>query len=208
MPEANDTTQQLMMDVDLLEATKLGNVSSLKNRVNITSGTPSRIKKLIYMEVLGLSWLQVIVLDMHTDVKGYSLLSLPQIRDEFWELYKCYFHQKVVEGDLRICLYGPIPIIYKGKKNIIDFTSSWGDCILLGKDGLEKCAPTRVNDQYLTNVLLKINAKLGGLNSKLSIEASPSIPLVSKDPTIILGMDVSHGSPGQSDRCSIYYCGG
>lgn len=64
-------------------------------------------------------------------------------------------------------------------------------------------APTRVNDQYLTNVLLKINAKLGGLNSKLSIEASPSIPLVSKVPTIILGMDVSHGSPGQSDVPSI-----
>ncbi|KAK1379525.1 P-loop containing nucleoside triphosphate hydrolase, Protein Cms1 [Heracleum sosnowskyi] len=95
-------------------------VSSLKNRVNIASGTPSRIKKLIDMEVLGLSRLQVIVLDMHTDVKGYSLLSLPQIRDEFWELYKCYFHQRVVDGDLRICLYGPIPVIYKGKKNIID----------------------------------------------------------------------------------------
>ncbi|KAL1817283.1 hypothetical protein DCAR_0521706 [Daucus carota subsp. sativus] len=64
-------------------------------------------------------------------------------------------------------------------------------------------APTRVNDQYLTNVLLKINAKLGGLNSKLCIENSPSIPLVSKVPTIILGMDVSHGSPGQSDVPSI-----
>ncbi|XP_021902597.1 protein argonaute 4-like isoform X2 [Carica papaya] len=64
-------------------------------------------------------------------------------------------------------------------------------------------APTRVNDQYLTNVLLKINAKLGGLNSILAIEHSPAIPIVSKAPTIILGMDVSHGSPGQSDVPSI-----
>ncbi|XP_037412673.1 protein argonaute 4A isoform X1 [Triticum dicoccoides] len=64
-------------------------------------------------------------------------------------------------------------------------------------------APTRVNDQYLTNVLLKINAKLGGMNSLLQIEMSPSIPLVSKVPTLILGMDVSHGSPGQSDIPSI-----
>ncbi|KVH87597.1 Argonaute/Dicer protein, PAZ [Cynara cardunculus var. scolymus] len=64
-------------------------------------------------------------------------------------------------------------------------------------------APMRVNDQYLTNVLLKINAKLGGLNSMLAVEHSPSIPLVSKAPTIILGMDVSHGSPGQSDIPSI-----
>ncbi|KAG7947378.1 hypothetical protein I3843_14G091600 [Carya illinoinensis] len=64
-------------------------------------------------------------------------------------------------------------------------------------------APTRVNDQYLTNVLLKINAKLGGLNSVLAVEHSPSIPMVSKAPTIIVGMDVSHGSPGQSDVPSI-----
>ncbi|CAM8969562.1 hypothetical protein QQ045_003373 [Rhodiola kirilowii] len=64
-------------------------------------------------------------------------------------------------------------------------------------------SPMRVNDQYLTNILLKINAKLGGLNSMLCIEHSPSIPLVSKIPTLILGMDVSHGSPGQSDIPSI-----
>ncbi|KAJ8420125.1 hypothetical protein Cgig2_009190 [Carnegiea gigantea] len=39
---------------------------------------------------------------------------------------------------------------------------------------------------------------LGGLNSPLAVEQNPSIPLVSKVPTIILGMDVSHGSPGHS----------
>lgn len=61
----------------------------------------------------------------------------------------------------------------------------------------------KVNDQYLTNVLLKINAKLGGLNSKLSIEHSLSIPFVSKVPTLILGMDVSHGSPGQFNVPSV-----
>ncbi|XP_073040534.1 protein argonaute 4-like [Primulina eburnea] len=64
-------------------------------------------------------------------------------------------------------------------------------------------SPTRVNDQYLTNVMLKINAKLGGLNSMLAGEQSSTIPLVSKVPTLILGMDVSHGSPGQSDVPSI-----
>ena len=45
--------------------------------------------------------------------------------------------------------------------------------------------------------------QLGWLNSMLAIEHSPSIPVVSKAPTIILGMDVSHGSPGQSDVSSI-----
>ncbi|CAL5096638.1 unnamed protein product [Urochloa decumbens] len=64
-------------------------------------------------------------------------------------------------------------------------------------------APMRVNDPYLLNLLMKINAKLGGLNSLLQIETSLAIPHVSKVPTIILGMDVSHGHPGQSDRPSI-----
>ncbi|KAL6850464.1 hypothetical protein ACP4OV_021091 [Aristida adscensionis] len=54
---------------------------------------------------------------------------------------------------------------------------------------------TKPNDQYLTNVLLKINAKLGGLNSLLQIERNHAIPLVSKVPTIIFGMDVSHRGP-------------
>ncbi|KAL6626385.1 hypothetical protein ACP70R_030111 [Stipagrostis hirtigluma subsp. patula] len=63
--------------------------------------------------------------------------------------------------------------------------------------------PQTIKDQYLTNALLKINAKLGGLNSLLQMEASRSIPLVLRAPTIIFGMDVSHGSPGQSDVPSI-----
>ncbi|KAJ7964879.1 Protein argonaute like [Quillaja saponaria] len=84
-------------------------------------------------------------------------------------------------------LYGP----WK-RKNLADFGI------------VTQCmAPTRVNDQYLTNLLLKINAKLGGLNSLLAVEQIPAIPLVSKVPTLILGMDVSHGSPGHSDIPSI-----
>lgn len=43
----------------------------------------SRIKKLIDIEALGLSRLSVIVLDMHTDVKGYSLFTLPQVRSDY-----------------------------------------------------------------------------------------------------------------------------
>ncbi|CAO2813123.1 unnamed protein product [Amaranthus hypochondriacus] len=64
-------------------------------------------------------------------------------------------------------------------------------------------SPLKLNDQYLTNVLLKINAKLGGLNSVLSIEHARNIPFVSEAPTLIIGMDVSHGSPGRADVPSI-----
>ncbi|XP_050373793.1 protein CMS1 [Argentina anserina] len=92
-------------------------VSLLKDRVNIASGTPNRIKKLIDTEALGLSRLSVIVLDVHPDVKGYSLLTLPQVRDEFWDLYKTYFHQRL-QGSLRLSLYGPLVSDneFKGKK--------------------------------------------------------------------------------------------
>ncbi|KAF3457384.1 hypothetical protein FNV43_RR02041 [Rhamnella rubrinervis] len=90
----------------------------LKGRVNIASGTPSRIKKLIDIEALGLSRLAIIVLDIQPDVKGYSLFTLPQVRDEFWDLYKNYFHQRLLQGALRLCLYGPLPngTGSKGKK--------------------------------------------------------------------------------------------
>ncbi|GKB88813.1 PAZ domain-containing protein [Tanacetum coccineum] len=47
---------------------------------------------------------------------------------------------------------------------------------------------------------------MGGINSLLSVEYLHSIPLVSRTPTIIFGMDVSHGSPGRSDVPSIAAC--
>ncbi|XP_057740880.1 protein argonaute 16 [Arachis stenosperma] len=63
--------------------------------------------------------------------------------------------------------------------------------------------PLKITDQYLTNVLLKINSKLGGVNSLLAIEHSGHLPLIKDTPTMILGMDVSHGPPGQSNLPSI-----
>ncbi|KAF2292335.1 hypothetical protein GH714_020184 [Hevea brasiliensis] len=63
--------------------------------------------------------------------------------------------------------------------------------------------PSTINDQYLSNVLLKINSKLGGINSLLAIEDSIQIPLIKDTPTMILGMGVSLGSPGPSDKPSL-----
>ncbi|TKY66352.1 argonaute 16 [Spatholobus suberectus] len=64
-------------------------------------------------------------------------------------------------------------------------------------------SPLKITDQYLTNVLLKINSKLGGINSLLAIEHSGHLPLIKDTPTMILGMDVSHSSLGRSDIPSI-----
>ncbi|MQM11494.1 hypothetical protein Taro_044404 [Colocasia esculenta] len=79
-----------------------------------------RIKKLIDMEALGLSRLSVIVLDMHKDAKGFSLFTLPQVRNEFWDLYKSHIHQRLVQGDLRICFYGPTSISESEKTQASD----------------------------------------------------------------------------------------
>ncbi|CEP19097.1 hypothetical protein [Parasitella parasitica] len=56
------------------------------------------------------------------------------------------------------------------------------------------------NNQYLANVTLKINIKLGGTNYRLM----PSeIPFISKTPTIIFGADVNHPAPGAENSPSI-----
>ncbi|XP_006652187.1 uncharacterized protein LOC102703768 [Oryza brachyantha] len=83
-------------------------VALLKTRVNIACGTPSRIKKLIDMEALSLSRLKLVVLDMQRDAKSFTLFTLPQVSNEFWDLYKGYLDQKVKGGDARLCFYGAV----------------------------------------------------------------------------------------------------
>ncbi|PNY07817.1 protein argonaute 4-like [Trifolium pratense] len=88
-----------------------------------------------------------------------------------------------------------------------DIYGPWKKACLSDHGIFTQClAPRRkrdANKHYLANVLLKINVKLGGMNSLLAKELSKDIPIVSKTPTLILGMDVSHGSPGQTDIPSI-----
>ncbi|KAL0751276.1 hypothetical protein Bca101_033279 [Brassica carinata] len=58
---------------------------------------------------------------------------------------------------------------------------------------------------YITQqcVSVGILPLLGGINSLLGVECSSSIPLINKIPTLIMGMDVSHGSPGRADVPSV-----
>lgn len=57
----------------------------------------------------------------------------------------------------------------------------------------------RPNKQYCANVILKINAKLGGINSTLGNQ----LPYVSDVPTIVFGADVTHPGPGSSSMRSV-----
>ncbi|KAK9289497.1 hypothetical protein L1049_007652 [Liquidambar formosana] len=85
-----------------------------------------------------------------------------------------------------------------------DLYGSWKRKTLIDLGISNQClVPIRGNKHYLTNLILKINVKLGGLNFLLAAEHSQKIPLVSKIPTIVFGMDVSHHSPHQFDVPSI-----
>ncbi|XP_027072355.1 protein argonaute PNH1 [Coffea arabica] len=61
----------------------------------------------------------------------------------------------------------------------------------------------KVNKQYLSNVALKINVKMGGRNTVLLDALRWKIPLVSDIPTIIFGADVTHPECGEEYSPSI-----
>ncbi|XP_026418566.1 protein argonaute 1B-like isoform X3 [Papaver somniferum] len=60
-----------------------------------------------------------------------------------------------------------------------------------------------MSKQYLANVALKINVKVGGRNTVLVDAFSRRIPLVSDRPTIIFGADVTHPHPGEDSSPSV-----
>ncbi|KAI0273257.1 ribonuclease H-like domain-containing protein [Russula aff. rugulosa BPL654] len=57
---------------------------------------------------------------------------------------------------------------------------------------LEKALNQAKQDQYLSNVALKVNTKLGGINHRLGGDA---LGWLSKEPTILVGIDVTHPGP-------------
>ncbi|GFZ11498.1 Stabilizer of iron transporter SufD / Polynucleotidyl transferase [Actinidia rufa] len=59
------------------------------------------------------------------------------------------------------------------------------------------------NKQYLENLALKINVKVGGRNPVLMNALDRRIPLVTDCPTIIFGADVIHSLPGDYSNPSI-----
>ncbi|KAI9076228.1 hypothetical protein K1719_041801 [Acacia pycnantha] len=61
----------------------------------------------------------------------------------------------------------------------------------------------KLQKQYLENLALKINVKVGGSNTVLMDAVHRRIPHVSDRPTIIFGADVTHPSPGEDSSPSI-----
>ncbi|KAL8140385.1 hypothetical protein V2J09_006406 [Rumex salicifolius] len=62
---------------------------------------------------------------------------------------------------------------------------------------------SKLDMQYMENVSLKINVKVGGRNTVLHDAITRNIPLLTDIPTIIFGADVTHAQPGEDSTPSI-----
>uniref|UniRef100_A0A0E0D4L9 Piwi domain-containing protein n=1 Tax=Oryza meridionalis TaxID=40149 RepID=A0A0E0D4L9_9ORYZ len=68
------------------------------------------------------------------------------------------------------------------------------------------CAPKSLQKggkQYLENLALKMNVKVGGRNTVLEDALHKKIPILTDRPTIVFGADVTHPSPGEDASPSI-----
>uniref|UniRef100_I1PEF1 Piwi domain-containing protein n=1 Tax=Oryza glaberrima TaxID=4538 RepID=I1PEF1_ORYGL len=68
------------------------------------------------------------------------------------------------------------------------------------------CAPKSLQKggkQYLENLALKMNVKVGGRNTVLEDALHKKIPILTDRPTIVFGADVTHPSPGEGASPSI-----
>ncbi|KAH6808549.1 hypothetical protein C2S51_000305 [Perilla frutescens var. frutescens] len=89
-------------------------------------------------------------------------------------------------------------------KKFSDLYGPWKRKTLIEFGILNQClSSSKIDELYLINVLLKINMKLGGLNHAIVSDLTRSISFVSKIPTMIFGIQVSHASPGRADAPSI-----
>ncbi|KAH9987974.1 Piwi-domain-containing protein [Russula vinacea] len=78
--------------------------------------------------------------------------------------------------------------IYPGIKRLCSVNFGVrSQCLLL-----EKALNQAKQDQYLSNVALKVNTKLGGINHRLGGDA---LGWLIKEPTILVGIDVTHPGP-------------
>ena len=60
-----------------------------------------------------------------------------------------------------------------------------------------KLAKDRGRDQYMANVALKFNLKLGGINQ---IVENKNLGIIDQNKTMVVGINVTHPSPGSSSN--------
>ncbi|KAF5236906.1 hypothetical protein FANTH_11079 [Fusarium anthophilum] len=94
---------------------------------------------------------------------------------------------------LFIILPGPNMPVYKRIKTIADKNYGVHTICSVGS----KLAKDRGRDQYMNNVALKFNLKLGGINQRVE---NKNLGIIDQDKTMVVGIDVTHPSPGSSSN--------
>lgn len=91
--------------------------------------------------------------------------------------------------------------VYNTVKRVCDVQMGVASQVLLAKKiHAQRGRP----EQYIANVMLKINAKLGGMNVLVSPYAMDAFnPAFTREPHIVLGADVTHPAPGGGNRPSV-----
>ena len=70
----------------------------------IATGTPNRLLKLIDTTALSLEGLQLLVVDVHRDLKQRTILDLPETMADFWQLFRDQVQQRAAQGKTKIAL--------------------------------------------------------------------------------------------------------
>ncbi|KAJ6787651.1 hypothetical protein PWT90_06886 [Aphanocladium album] len=83
--------------------------------------------------------------------------------------------------------------LYKQIKSLADKTYGIHTVCCVGP----KLAKAHGRDQYIANVALKLNIKLGGVNQ---IMGDRQLGIIDHDKTMVVGLDVTHPSPGSSSN--------
>lgn len=60
--------------------------SLAKTHYAIAIGTPNRISKLVSLGSLQLSMIKLVIIDIEPDIKKFTILTMPTVKDDFYEL--------------------------------------------------------------------------------------------------------------------------
>ena len=74
-------------------------------QVCIAVGTPSRLEKLVSVDALHLDRVTLLLIDCQRDIKQRSLLDIPEVRRDFWQLWRTHLATRVAAGRIKVGLF-------------------------------------------------------------------------------------------------------
>mmetsp|Transcript_21431 Transcript_21431/g.29776 ORF Transcript_21431/g.29776 Transcript_21431/m.29776 type:complete len:249 (+) Transcript_21431:153-899(+) len=79
--------------------------AALNCHLCIAVGTPNRVQKLVDLEALELSSVKVVFLDTKPDAKQREMLTINEIRDDFWSLFNLHLRLNIQNKTTKLCLF-------------------------------------------------------------------------------------------------------